>query len=865
LLAALLTRAGATVGTPRFMAPEQHFSQPVDASADQFSFCLSLYWALYGEFPYQGRDLGELRESMVTRRIADPPEGASVPRWLRQVLLRGLQLRPGERFPSMGELLVALRADPQAARRRLLRTALAVVAAAAVASTVVAGGLAIRAHRAASERARLAQQFGQEVEQIAALSRYGASLPLHDTQRERDVIRERMDQLKERLDTLGALAAGPGHEALGCGQLALERPDAALHELEAAWATGYRSPTLAYALGMVHGKLYQRALAELPKTNDEKLDAARRAEIARVHRDPALRYLREAGARPGRGKMAVAADTPEYVEGLIAMYDERYEDALRLARRSAERVLWPYEARTLEGDIHLLAGKDRHLKGDVAGAVVELDRAGEAYQSAAQTARSGFAALMGECQRLVETIYIQVEQDRSPPMTAVLSACDAAKLARPDDAAPLVAEARAWQHLARYQIYHGVAPTDAAEAAIRLGEQALGLDRRHVPARYVIGSALLVLAEHLLGKGSDPRRPLEQAIAHSQEALRIEPGFLEAYELICQTYTTLGDYQESRGDDAGPSYLAALEYARKAIGVSPGGSRVFRNLGEAAWHRGRWEMRKGVDPTASFADAERAFEQVTRISPALDVGYVNLCGVYGEWSDLEAQRGQDPRPRLEQSIASCRQAIQLDANYAYSHENLGDGFFALAHWQLEHGLDPTDALAQSRAALEHALTMMPDDPSILDSLGQVSLLEARFAARRRGDPTAAFVKAEALYRRALAQREGNSSTALRLLAELSLQRARWRQQQHLPVDDVVKAGLAFAARALEQNPRLADAAGQQGALELVAARATRDPLERAAAARRAQAALEKAIALDANLQREYRPLLDDALRILATR
>src|SRR5262249_11368953 len=51
-LATPLTRSDAVIGTPRFMAPEQGLGLKADARADQFSFCVSLYHALYGAYPY---------------------------------------------------------------------------------------------------------------------------------------------------------------------------------------------------------------------------------------------------------------------------------------------------------------------------------------------------------------------------------------------------------------------------------------------------------------------------------------------------------------------------------------------------------------------------------------------------------------------------------------------------------------------------------------------------------------------------------------------------------------------------------------------------------------------------------------------
>src|SRR5262245_58459439 len=46
-----LTDTGMVVGTPAYMAPEQHRREATDARADQFSFCVALYEALNGKRP----------------------------------------------------------------------------------------------------------------------------------------------------------------------------------------------------------------------------------------------------------------------------------------------------------------------------------------------------------------------------------------------------------------------------------------------------------------------------------------------------------------------------------------------------------------------------------------------------------------------------------------------------------------------------------------------------------------------------------------------------------------------------------------------------------------------------------------------
>ncbi|HNK44620.1 MAG TPA: serine/threonine-protein kinase [Pseudomonadota bacterium] len=109
-----LTHTGAMMGTPRYMAPEQYEGQATDQRTDQFSFCVALYEALYGVPPFVGDDINTLGFNVVRGRVASPPPDTKVPTWIRHVLLRGLQVKPEDRFPSMEELILAL--NPQTKR-----------------------------------------------------------------------------------------------------------------------------------------------------------------------------------------------------------------------------------------------------------------------------------------------------------------------------------------------------------------------------------------------------------------------------------------------------------------------------------------------------------------------------------------------------------------------------------------------------------------------------------------------------------------------------------------------------------------------------------------------------------------------------
>ena len=118
LFDARLTRTGAMMGTPAYMAPEQFFGKETDSRTDQFSFCVALYEALYGERPFPGKKLTELTANVVQGTVRAAPAGTKVPFWVRRILLRGLRSAPVERYPSMAQMLAALGKDPRATRRK---------------------------------------------------------------------------------------------------------------------------------------------------------------------------------------------------------------------------------------------------------------------------------------------------------------------------------------------------------------------------------------------------------------------------------------------------------------------------------------------------------------------------------------------------------------------------------------------------------------------------------------------------------------------------------------------------------------------------------------------------------------------------
>jgi hypothetical protein len=138
----LVTQTGAIVGTPAYMPPEQLAGADVDARADQFAFAAVMWEALFGVRPFDGKTPAEVKAAVESK----PPSSGSgdapqrrVPRHLVAALQRALAADRTARWPDLAALLVALRRDPAARRRRIaiVGGALAVGIAGTLAAVIV--------------------------------------------------------------------------------------------------------------------------------------------------------------------------------------------------------------------------------------------------------------------------------------------------------------------------------------------------------------------------------------------------------------------------------------------------------------------------------------------------------------------------------------------------------------------------------------------------------------------------------------------------------------------------------------------------------------------------------------------------------
>jgi len=105
----MMTRQGAIVGTPGYMAPEQAVGERVDARADLYSIGVILFEMLTGSVPFEGDPVSVLRQH-VLQEVPPLPgsvRSAAGPR-VEQMLGRLLAKTPHARYASASELAVEL-------------------------------------------------------------------------------------------------------------------------------------------------------------------------------------------------------------------------------------------------------------------------------------------------------------------------------------------------------------------------------------------------------------------------------------------------------------------------------------------------------------------------------------------------------------------------------------------------------------------------------------------------------------------------------------------------------------------------------------------------------------------------------------
>lgn len=896
-----VTATGATLGTPAFMSPEQATGHPdeVDRRTDVYSLGATLYTVLAGRPPFEGSGgmeilLRVVREEPTSLRKLLP----RTPPDLDTIVMRCLEKEPSRRYDSARALAADLGrfldGEPIAARRpsvgyvllKKLRKnkVLSTVVATALAATLALGGLWIEARRSAARQAELAQRFGQRIEQVQGFLWRESSLELHDIRPARAHLRDRLKEIEVEMGRHGSSAAGPGHAALGRGFLALDEDEIAVAHLRKAWESGFRTPEVAYSLGLGLGRMYQQELNNVRRIQDQAHRERRRAEAQRMLRDPALQYLRSCS-----GSDAAPA---EYVQGLVDFYEGRHEQALGGARAALAKVHWLHDAPILMGDVFLEKGIAARERGDTAAALSDLESAEAAYRRAVAIARSDPRCYlrmarvwdaMGEVRRQARSGDLDV------PVREGMKAAQAALVADADSVEAHVVNAGLAWTLAEARLERGQDPTSELDTAERSLREALSRQPDNARANLYLGVVEHFRGAHEIGRGEDGRARLRSAIAAYERAVAKDPTDGSAPSNAALSFRRIASYEMSHGLDPTDSLEAAVRQARLAVQLSPDRANFLNSLATALLLRAEVEADHGRDCEAMLLEAiatgERAvainssdlhiannlacaqqalgraraargddtagslleaaadgFRKAARQSPQYSLPWYNLGTAERDLARLAHRQGRDCTALLGRSRESLLTASRLLASEATVFDELARTELLAAEIEVESGRSPAGRLAEARRDLARALALDPRLAEAHLDLAHAALLEVWDARRRGIRLEGSITLAERAVARARESNPAEVSTRL-MAARVGLERARWLLDRKRQVRGVLAEALASIDAALVLNPVRADAHAVQAALLLQQARAATTPAARnealAAAGKAAAVALSR--------------------------
>ncbi|MFN0246891.1 MAG: protein kinase domain-containing protein [Kofleriaceae bacterium] len=565
------------VGTPAYMAPEQHSQGVADARSDQWSLACSLYEALYGRRP-----IGS------TGNTGPEPADSPTPRHVRVAIRRALEEDPGKRFATIDDFAAALVATPRRVPIVVATLALALLVSLAVLWTrgepASCQGLdgPIRALWTDAARTQLRER----------LSATGVGLPAATIDRALqgiDAYAASWVSMRTRICTdrqQGVISAEKLDARMRCLDHRLSETSGLLEALVGADNATLRATSDAVA------QLVPASLC---------LDHADLAGAIASPKDPALRAeVDDAENGLARANAAISLG--------------QYERALPLVERAI----------TAGGhaDTPSLTARALILRGECEDRLGRFDASLASYRLAAKNAsRARDHAVVADALSrafLVEGDHLGRRADALAARPFIELAMDSA--GQPNDVRAT------WLHYLAIVIYDD---PGKLEEAVQYERESLAIRRRTLSANhlYIIDSMeTLANIEVARGNLEEAERLLQQVLDARIAARGSQDGS------VASASSNLGILEFHRGD-----LLAAMEYFQRAVDISvaaghPNRGALF-NLGVTQWQLGRWRAA-----TTTFTTGLEVSEKVAAESRDVAEAATYLAGTRIVAGDVEEGR-----------------------------------------------------------------------------------------------------------------------------------------------------------------------------------------------------------------------------------
>jgi serine/threonine-protein kinase len=577
---------------------------------------------------------------------------------------------------------------------------------------------------------------------------------------------------------------------------------------------------------------YREEIEHGARIPGEKARVAWRRELEERYRDPALRLLGEA-----RG---VEVQAPEYVAALIAFLEGRHQPALEKTAVALTRIPWLVEARVLEGEVHAALAQGTRERGQVAAALVHLEQARQSFDKATEMAPSEVSGYRGLCAAWGATIEAEIEVG-SPPDQAfgqTRNSCGQALAVDADDRRTRNLLSRALLVWSEHQESRGESPSAVLEEVAVLTSGTLEIDTNDVEAWALGGVAQRRLAQLASWQGEDPRPLLDRAVESLRRALTLHPNHYTAANNLGLARLEGGLAEMEIGRDPLPALGESVQALERVIELAPSFA-ALDNLGVALWARARWEASRGIDPRPSLEQGRHALRRALEINPT-DWAALNNLGLLaiegGEWL---LARGERADAVAADAVTQIRKSLEVKQDNPSAWTNLGAAHLVAARSGRDRDFE--GSLSRAREALRRALAQNPQEAEAMLVLGRVELVAAQQARKQGKSPEASFAAARQALTAALWLYPGYAEAAVSM-AELAASRAEWLGVRAPEAAREIARGLDAADMALVRNPSLA--AAYLVRARLLRLRATTDHPERAAAARQAEEALARALAIN---------------------
>ncbi len=849
---------GGFLGTPTYMSPEAlDGSGDLDTRTDVYSLGVLLYELLTGVKPYDSGTSGGGFASLVLQiRQRETPRPSTrwgrLPTAARQSLAEARQVSMAElerrlkheldwvvlqamakdreaRYGSPAALAEDLERylsfEPLSAgppsfgyhfRKLLRRHRLAIglgLGALILASAAVAYHL--RSRQLVSDRTA---ELTREVERIEWVQRVAYQLPTADRRAEQGLIRQAMERIEVTMQALEGLDRGAGRYALGRGALALQRRDEAQGHLQKAWQMGYRTPEVEVSLGLVLSDLYERRL-ELIRTLPNA--AARRQARRRAGeelRDPAIAKL-----ALGRSSNIVVpslleahitllqADRPDDLpkdasdgaaknagEGVRA----HLEKAIHLAADAMAQRPWLYEA-------HFLQARAYHRLADLAighndfdAAEVLLQQAEAAIEEGLIIGRSDPDGYLRLCQARQARLTFLVRNLR-PGVDAlhdqIMEACAVVRRIDPDEIEVELVEARAWLNMMDVEVWdrNENPSTSWRQAEARLQRYLTARPDSALP-REALARGQILLSLYRQRHGEDPRSAMDRGIELLREALQREPNETSLHISLTQVLADRANYEMNRGGDPLPDLAAAEVHGRAAVEAVPDDLASHLYLAGVFLRRAQFRLEHGQDLTSDLAAGRHWLERMMTAWPdnlAAPNTMANFYMLEGMW---HGKRGQPYAVIFERAVDFTNRSLAIKSTAPYTLFTRGQSKMWSAYFAASEGLDFAVMATSSRADFAAGLDILPNLPGPHIELAHLALAEARHALASGTSPTERVELTQKGARRAL-EIDPRRADAQRLLADAELVRAGWLLSRGQDVASSLRRARAWATSAVEME------------------------------------------------------------------